>query len=83
MSKANDVDAVKVEVAAVIASAIAAKGLSQTAAGKQVGIKQQEISMILRGRVAGYSLQRLLDLARAFGAQVGIKLIKSTSRRAA
>jgi len=64
----------KGEIAALIRKMIAANGLSQTAAGKRIGVKQQEISLILRGQLDGFSVERLLSYARAFGADVEIKL---------
>jgi transcriptional regulator with XRE-family HTH domain len=80
MSKPNDIEALKIEIAKMIAKAFEASGLSQTATGKKIGIKQQELSMILRGNVGGYSPQRLLDIARALGVDVGIKLIRPKPR---
>jgi predicted XRE-type DNA-binding protein len=64
----------KSKIAALIGDVISANGLSQTAAGKRIGVKQQEISLILRGNLDSFSVERLLGYARAFGASVEIKV---------
>jgi predicted XRE-type DNA-binding protein len=72
----------KNEIAALIGRVIADNGLSQTAAGKRIGVKQQEISLILRKNLDSFSVERLLSYARAFGADVEIKLKPPTKRHA-
>lgn len=54
----------KAQLAALIGETIAQLGLTQTAAAKLLGIAQPDVSSLLRGRLRGYSLERLIDFAR-------------------
>jgi len=51
--------------------------LTQTAAAKLLGIAQPDVSSLLRGRLRGYSLERLIDFARTLGNDVEIKVRRS------
>ena len=46
--------------------------LTQTAAAKLVGIKQPDLSNILRGRYGGFSIERLMRMLTAFNQDVEI-----------
>jgi|SRR5690348_16721907 predicted XRE-type DNA-binding protein len=48
--------------------------LTQAAAAKRMGVKQPDVSRILRGRFEGFSLERLFGLMRALGSDVEIKV---------
>ena len=50
----------KAKLAAEIARVIAARGLTQRAAARLMGIDQPKVSHLLRGRLAGFSTDRLL-----------------------
>jgi predicted XRE-type DNA-binding protein len=45
---------------------IKAKTLTQTAAAKLIGIKQPDLSNILRGHYQGFSIERLMRMLTAF-----------------
>jgi predicted XRE-type DNA-binding protein len=62
----------KSRIAIVISDAIEQLGLSQTAAAERLGIAQPDVSNVLRGRLRGYSLERLLSFARALGNDIDI-----------
>lgn len=70
----------KARIAVVISDAVARLGLSQTAAAERLGIAQPDVSNLLRGRLRGFSLERLLSFARALGNDVEIK-VKLTNER--
>jgi predicted XRE-type DNA-binding protein len=62
----------KAELAVLIDAAIRERGLTQRAAGKLMGIDQPKVSHILRGRLSGYSTQRLIEFLNALGRDVEI-----------
>src|SRR4051794_8784724 len=55
--------------------------LTQQAAAKRMGIKQPDVSNILRGRFDGFSLERLLGFVRSLGSDVEIKVKRPTNEK--
>lgn len=55
--------------------------LTQNGLAALIGAKQPDISNLLRGRVLGFSLDRLLGFMRALGHDVEITLHPSSDRR--
>ena len=53
---------------------IKARKLTQTAAAKIAGIKQPDLSNILRGQFRGFSLERLMRMLTAFDQDVEITM---------
>lgn len=53
---------------------IEAKGLTQAEAAKIVGVSQPKISEITRGRVADYSVERLLRMINKLGYDVELQV---------
>ena len=53
---------------------IAEYALTQSAAAKKIGIKQPDLSNILRGHFRGYSVEKLMRLLTAFEQDVEITL---------
>ena len=51
---------------------IKARKLTQTAAAKRLGVKQPDLSNILRGRFRGYSVERLMRMLTAFNQDIDI-----------
>ena len=51
---------------------IKARKLTQTAAAKLLGVKQPDLSNILRGRFRGYSVGRLMRMLTAFDQDIDI-----------
>ena len=72
----------KVQVVHVLARLIEHSGLTQTAAAARIGIKQPDLSKVLRGNFAGFSLERLLAAANAMGADFEIAFRKPAGKRA-
>lgn len=60
---------------------VEARGLSRTAAAKLMGLAQPDVSKLLRGRLDGFSLGRLLSFVRALGSDVEITLKPAHSGR--
>jgi predicted XRE-type DNA-binding protein len=51
---------------------IKARKLTQTAAAKRLGVKQPDLSNILRGRFRGYSVERLMRMLTALDQDIDI-----------
>ncbi len=62
----------KSELAAIIAQAIRARRLTQTAAARVLGIDQPKVSELLRGRLTRFSTERLLLFLLRLGRDVDI-----------
>ncbi len=62
----------KAELARAIGRVIRDRGLTQSAAARMLGVVQSDISNLNRGRLAGYSLERLYRLLNALGQDVRI-----------
>ncbi len=57
----------KAELAVTISEIIEAQGLTQAAAAKVLGIDQPKVSALLRGRLTGFSTERLIKFLNALG----------------
>ena len=64
---------IKARLVLGLAKLIEAKGLTQTAAADLIGIARPDLSKILRGNFT-VSLERLLNVMRALGSDVEIKV---------
>lgn len=62
----------KAQLTSKIAEIIASKALTQAAAAKTLGIDQPKVSALLRGRLAGFSTERLMRFLTALGSNVQI-----------
>jgi predicted XRE-type DNA-binding protein len=62
----------KAELTARIAEIIASKGLTQAAAARLLGVDQPKVSALLRGRLSGFSTERLMRFLTALGSNVQI-----------
>lgn len=71
----------KAELTAKIAELIASKGLTQAAAAKILGVDQPKISALLRGRLSGFSTERLMRFLTALGSNVQIVIQNRPSAR--
>jgi len=70
---------VKSQLAMMISDAIRDSHLTQHVAALRMGIDQPKVSRILRGRLGGFSTQRLIDFLNALGRDVDI-VVKATPR---
>ncbi len=64
----------KAEIARHIGEIISKKGLSQNDAADVLGIDQPKVSALLRGRLSGFSTERLLRFVTALGRDVEIAI---------
>jgi predicted XRE-type DNA-binding protein len=71
----------KARLAIFIGKTIAARKLTQGQAASKIGLRQPDVSKLLRGRIDGFSLERLLNLVRALGSDVEIKIKPSKPKR--
>ena len=62
----------KAELARRISEIIDGRGLTQTAAAKLLGVDQPKVSALLRGRLKGFTIDRLVRYAAAFGQEVEV-----------
>ncbi|WP_022722720.1 helix-turn-helix domain-containing protein [Rhodopseudomonas sp. B29] len=72
---------VKARLVILIAKMIEAEGLTQAQAATKIGLRQPDVSKLLRGKFEGFSLERLLNFVRAFGSDVEIKVKPSRSKQ--
>lgn len=63
----------KAQMAIFIGRRIEQLDLTQQAAAKRMGLRQPDVSNLLRGRLEGFSLERLLGCVRALSSDVEIK----------
>ncbi len=66
---------IKAELVRQISQLIAARKLTQTAAAELLGIAQPKISALLRGKLSGFSTERLFRFLNALGSDVEIRVI--------
>lgn len=71
----------KAELARKIASLIAKRGLTQAAAAEMLQVDQPKVSALIRGRLAGFSLGRLVRFVVLLGNDVEI-VVKPRARTA-
>jgi predicted XRE-type DNA-binding protein len=69
----------KSELAALIARALRARGLTQTAAAKLLGIDQPKVSELMRGRLTRFSTERLITFLTRLGRDVEIVVRETVS----
>ena len=62
----------KAELTSRIAEIIVAMGLTQVAAARLLGVDQPKISALLRGKLSGFSTERLMRFLTALGSDVQI-----------
>src|SRR3990172_3318325 len=71
----------KAELARRINALIMQKKLTQMAAAKLLGIDQPKISALTKGKLLGFSLERLFKFLNDLGQDISIKITKSPSKK--
>ncbi|QIR39737.1 XRE family transcriptional regulator [Tolypothrix sp. PCC 7910] len=66
---------IKAELIRQISELITARKLTQIEAAKCLGIDQPKISALLRGKLSGFSIERLFRFLNALGSEVEIRVI--------
>jgi len=64
----------KAQLAVQIRRFIEKKGWTQTEAAEAVGLDQPKVSHLLRGRLAGFSVDRLLNILNRLGHSVEVRI---------
>ena len=57
------------------------RGITQTEAGKVLGIKQPHVSALMRNRAGSFSVERLIDFLTALGQDVEITVRPTQNRQ--
>jgi len=70
----------KAELAAKILRIVQDRGMTQTATGKLLGISQPKVSALLKGRLDGFSSDRLFRFLNALGCDVRISISRPRER---
>jgi predicted XRE-type DNA-binding protein len=71
----------KAELAHKITVLIQERGLTQAQAAKLLGIDQPKVSALIRGRLTGFSLERLMRFLLLFGQDIKITVQATPSTR--
>jgi predicted XRE-type DNA-binding protein len=72
-----ELERAKADLAREIRSVIDIRGMTQVEAGKLLGVDQADISRITRGRLGGYSFERLITMLSRLDIRVEIRVIPS------
>jgi predicted XRE-type DNA-binding protein len=72
---------VKAHLVILISKMIDSKNLTQGQAATKMGLRQPDVSKLLRGRFEGFSLERLLYFVRALGSDIEIKIKPSKPKQ--
>ena len=71
----------KADLALMIAREIRSRGLTQAEAAELLGVAQPDISNLMRGRLSGYSIERLTRLLNDLGQDVEIRIRPSPDKK--
>jgi predicted XRE-type DNA-binding protein len=71
----------KAKLAHQISALIDAEGLTQTQAASRLGIDQPKVSMLTRGRLRDFSVERLMSFLVLLGKDVVIGIAEPENRR--
>src|SRR6266446_2443175 len=71
----------KAEIAVQIASAIQRRNLTQAAAAELLGVDQADVSDLVRGKLKGFSSDRLIRFLNALGQDVDIVIYTNAHSR--
>ncbi len=69
-----EADLLKSELVIQIRRSIEAKGWTQTQAAAHIGLPQSSVSLLLRGRLSGFSVERLLTILNRLGYDVEVRI---------
>jgi predicted XRE-type DNA-binding protein len=72
----------KARLASEIADIIDHSGLTQTQAAKRLGIDQPKVSMLMRGQLKDFSIERLFHFLNCLGRDIEIAIRRSHRRHA-
>lgn len=67
---------VKARLAQVISGAIKTRGMTQVEAAELLGIDQPKVSRLVRGQLAGFSIDRLFRFVTLLGSDIKITVVE-------
>ncbi len=70
----SEEDRLKVDIARIITLTIQRKEITQTEAARMIGTDQAKVSNLVRGRVAGFSVERMMQMLLALGRDIDIRV---------
>lgn len=73
----SEEDMLKVHIAHAIAVTLRKRDLTQIEAAKIIGADQAKVSALLKGRLKGFSVERLIHFLVRLGRDVDVKISKS------
>lgn len=74
-------DMAKVGIARAISTTIRKRNLTQAQAGEIIGVDQAKVSALLRGRLKGFSIERMVIFLIRLGRDVDITISREHSNR--
>ncbi len=74
-------DMLKANIARAITATIRKRKLTQVDAGKIIGVDQAKVSALLRGRLSGFSVERLVFFLVKLGRDVNITISREHKKR--
>jgi predicted XRE-type DNA-binding protein len=77
----SEEDKLKIKIAHLITSTVRKKSLTQAEAGRIMGIDLAKVFVLLRGRLAGISIERLFGFLVSLGRDVKIRVSQEHSTR--
>ena len=72
---------IKAEIVIGIAARIKDRGLTQVEAARKIGLSQPDVSKLLRGNFAGFTLDRLFAFLCALGSDVSIRVAAPKTKK--
>jgi predicted XRE-type DNA-binding protein len=72
----------KAKLAIKIKELLEQRELTQTAIAELLGIDQPKVSRLLRGKLSGFSLERLFDFLNRLGYNVEVRISPTTKKNA-
>ncbi|MCG9890558.1 MAG: helix-turn-helix domain-containing protein [Thermosynechococcaceae cyanobacterium MS004] len=69
---------VKAQLAYQISELISARQLTQSEAAELLGIDQPKVSALIRGKLSGFSTERLFRFLNALGSNVEIRIVANS-----
>jgi hypothetical protein len=74
----NQISEVKTKVAKDVARILEDRQLTQTQASYETGEAPSQISLVVTGKLRGFSLERLLRMRAMLGAEINLEVTSST-----
>jgi predicted XRE-type DNA-binding protein len=81
-SSPDECEKLKIDPARAIATTLKRRDLAQVEAAKIIGVDESKVSAVIRGRVTGYSVDRLVRYLIALGNDVDVQISGRGGNRA-